>query len=351
MWRVGPDRAVKLEKSWEKAWRELTDDKSDKEGDFARRFSDFLPNDKAKWRPLLLLNSTSVATGRRVIISPLKPTHDGGRLFVDAYDFYEMACPGTDGMPACDLRLSTAVALSARFPLVSPAGGITRKDGILDRIVDGGYFENFGAQTALELARELKKAPHNLEPFILQITNDPSAFHHDQCRNEIAWDMQYQQQPPELPPAKDKANLLRWASDPLETVLATRTARGTHATSEALRTVGAGNYAQIRVCPQRLGPGDAEGRMAKAQQQVLGLLQSYGLVRQEQGKDAKSADAFKALSASWWLSTPVQQYLHQQLQGQYNCIEIKRVGGVVEGGPGAGGPGAAGQCQGARADP
>lgn len=329
MWRIGPDRAVKLEKGWERAWREVTDDKADKDGDFGRLFSSFLPNDPGKWRPLLLLNSTSVGTGRRVIISPLAPTHNGRRLFVDAYDFYEMACPAPEGK--CNLRLSTAVALSARFPLVSPAGGIAREDEILDRLVDGGYFENFGAQTALELARELGKEPFNLKPFILQITNDPSAFDHDQCRQKINWDEQFRQRQPDLPPANVNANLLRWASDPVDTVLATRTARGTHATSEALQTVGAGNYAQIRVCPQRLEPTNAEGRLAKAKQQLLSWLRSYGLARER--RDAKSADAFKALSASWWLSTPVQQYLHHQLEKDYNCAEIERVGSVLRAGP------------------
>src|SRR5262249_49325579 len=158
-------------KSWERGWREITENVSQDEGDFGKLLSEFLPSDTNGWRPLLLFNGTSVDTGRRIIVSSLEPTHDGRRLFTDAYDFYELACPGKDGAPpSCDLKLSTAVSMSARFPFVSPAGTIAFEGTVADRIVDGGYFENSGAQTALELAHALDKGFH-LEPFILQITN------------------------------------------------------------------------------------------------------------------------------------------------------------------------------------
>ena len=51
---------------------------------------------------------------------------------------------------APDLRLSTAALLSARFPIISPAG-VLRNDADAsfgDRVVDGGYFENSGLSTA-----------------------------------------------------------------------------------------------------------------------------------------------------------------------------------------------------------
>jgi hypothetical protein len=333
MWRIGPNRAVKLEKSWEAAWREVTGDaaRGEGEGDFGRRLSDFLPKGPDQWRPLLIFNGTSVGSGRRIVVSSLEPTHDGRRLFTDAYDFYETACPGKDGKPpGCDLRLSTAVTMSARFPLVSPSGGITRGDEIVDRIVDGGYFENFGAQTALELARELKNTPDKLEPFILQITNDPSAFDFERCKRSIPWAEQYQRRQPEMPPSLEERNLMRWALDPVNTVLATRDARGTHATAEALATVTANNYAQIHVCPQRLDPTESQGALDWVKHKLGGLLQQYGLARKK-AEEARQANAFKALSASWWLSTPVQQYLHQQLEAAHNCAEIEHVHAALGG--------------------
>lgn len=323
MWRIGRDRAAKLELSWDAAWRGVTNDAS-RSGDFEKPLSDFLPTSAETWRPLLLFNGTSVATGRRIIVSSLTPTHDGKRIFTDAYDFYEMACPGEGrALRGCELRLSTAVTMSARFPLVSPVGIIASKVGIVDRVVDGGYFENSGAQTALELARELKGTHQELHPFILQITNDPSAFDYQGCQQKISWEKQYQQEQPKLPSESEEPNLLRWAFDPLNTVLATRTARGNHATAEALATVEAGGYAHIRVCPQRLEPSGAQGYLTSATRHLQGLLEWSGVVRKHVG--GRRRDAFKALSASWWLSAPVQQYLHQQLLAPQNHDEIERI--------------------------
>ena len=44
---------------------------------------------------------------------------------------------------------------------------------LVDRIVDGGYFENFGAQTAVELARAMITIDPELAPFVLIVSNDP----------------------------------------------------------------------------------------------------------------------------------------------------------------------------------
>jgi hypothetical protein len=69
--------------------------------------------------------------------------------------------------------LSTAALLSARFPVVSPDGVIRAKDrlGFGDRVVDGGYFENAGLTTALDVATALKA--EGVTPFILLIHNEP----------------------------------------------------------------------------------------------------------------------------------------------------------------------------------
>ena len=65
--------------------------------------------------------------------------------------------------------------LSARFPIVSPAGTIRAKgdderDG--DRVVDGGYFENAGLTTALDVARALRD--EGVTPIVLWVRNDPT---------------------------------------------------------------------------------------------------------------------------------------------------------------------------------
>ena len=71
------------------------------------------------------------------------------------------------------MRLSTAIHNSARFTYVSPAG--TLEGGL--HVVDGGYFDNSGAITAVELIyavrrqlREMKKAA---QLKVIMIDNKP----------------------------------------------------------------------------------------------------------------------------------------------------------------------------------
>jgi hypothetical protein len=108
----------------------------------------------ARWIPLLVLNGTSEATGGRIITTLLASTYnlppqqcptinDDGKchVFVQAERFHDLL---PDQAVLNDVRLSTAALNSARFPLISPPGAIHNKDDqIIDRIVDGGYFENY----------------------------------------------------------------------------------------------------------------------------------------------------------------------------------------------------------------
>ena len=72
------------------------------------------------------------------------------------------------------MRLSTAAHNSARFPIVSPPGSIrNREHHIVDRIVDGGYMENYGALGALESAQAIRAVESKLAPFVLVVSNDP----------------------------------------------------------------------------------------------------------------------------------------------------------------------------------
>ena len=47
------------------------------------------------------------------------------------------------------------------------------KHNVVDRIVDGGYIENYGAITAMELAVAINAVRPELAPFVLIISNDP----------------------------------------------------------------------------------------------------------------------------------------------------------------------------------
>lgn len=97
--------------------------------------------------PILYINSTEVDNGMPGVISSVKLSEYSPRKDVLALVDSMAKKEGTG-----DIRLSTAAILSSRFPYVSPAGKV------FDRyFVDGGYFDNSGAGTVLELIQELSK--------------------------------------------------------------------------------------------------------------------------------------------------------------------------------------------------
>ncbi|HEY2585171.1 MAG TPA: patatin-like phospholipase family protein [Tepidisphaeraceae bacterium] len=168
------DRARALEQSLEAAWTGLA-----KSGGITRPagnpfdsdFDSLWPDFTSGATPALLLNTTEVETGRQVVISNLGPGRYGrpNLFFADH--------------PTCHIRLSTAVVLSARFPVVTSAG---REPTILAkgqppadrRYVDGGYFENSGMATlsdvvaALVVHRYEKKSPIPFRLVVVRIALD-----------------------------------------------------------------------------------------------------------------------------------------------------------------------------------
>ena len=115
---------------------------------------------RTTWNPILLLNATHEETGKRIIASQVAVERD---VFVDAYDELDVV--------DSDLRASTAAVNSARFFYVSPAGNLGKKRG---SVIDGGYYENYGALTALELARAAGlELGDKVKLVILMITSDP----------------------------------------------------------------------------------------------------------------------------------------------------------------------------------
>ena len=151
---------------WGQVLQDLAPAGQEKESGLRRRFgfvADKLSPPGA-WLPLLLLNGASVNTGARIIASDListraAPASDGrpaGRvsLYSAAFDVLEMLskrCPpdkvvgrscaiahdGSADEPGArsgpDIRLSTAAMLSARFPIISPAGIDPRRGRRFDR--------------------------------------------------------------------------------------------------------------------------------------------------------------------------------------------------------------------------
>jgi hypothetical protein len=149
-----------------------------------------------------------------------------------------------------DIRLSTAASVSARSPFVSPHADVRdRLSQLIDGVVDGGYFDNSGIVTALDIAHGIKGLDARLLPFILQVSSEPAWF-------ETSMDCTMQSAYPASPqiPNADDFRPIGSLSDPL-TVMSTRVSRGYGTILElpehaARLNGGVPSAAQIHVCPQ-----------------------------------------------------------------------------------------------------
>jgi predicted chitinase len=113
---------------------------------------------KGKEIPALVLNSTDAASGKRVVFAPFT-FRTSAPAQVDSLVPFQSLTPTGGRVEPINLRLSTAAFVSARFPWVSPAATIPAKDGSANvaktRLVDGGYFDNSGVETAVDLLQAL----------------------------------------------------------------------------------------------------------------------------------------------------------------------------------------------------
>lgn len=191
--RIGspPDRGTVLERAWEQSWTpRQTDLRSLFEGpqpSTGPLTTPMLNLARVPDLPPLMFGGTSVTDGCRTSTSRLRggaskqaagcasrqSSAAGGRTFGATRDVFD-ACEGRD------LRLSTAALLSARFPIISPAGRVAcgRSDG--PQVVDGGYFDNSAASPVQELWERLaplvdayngRAKGHCVVPVLLQVDN------------------------------------------------------------------------------------------------------------------------------------------------------------------------------------
>lgn len=206
-WTNWSGRGVAFEAALEAAWRGSAGTDT-----LARPFLALFPQD-AQGVPLLLLASTSVEDGFRVISSPVDP-QDPLAYWLQSPDY------ATRG-----LRLSTAAHNSARFPFVSPPGRVEhRHGGLLMRIVDGGYFENSSASTGRIALRAIAQ-PAQLagrSVSVLLIENDPAADYVAACVDANA---RSTASSAELPMQSDPSSFAFELGAVFHTLLNTRSAR------------------------------------------------------------------------------------------------------------------------------
>jgi len=128
------DRAIALEESWKQAYQGTI------EGSEANRFSDpFIDGRKDPLKPVLIINTTEIESGYQCWVSNASPD---SILYQQKRDLLQSKVKA--------VSYSTAVNFSTRFPLFSPGAELDTAGGRL-HYLDGGYVENTGAGSTLEL--------------------------------------------------------------------------------------------------------------------------------------------------------------------------------------------------------
>ena len=192
----GSDRGAILEIAWERAWQDACAQhhgECNSQLSMASPFSRLLSQER--WIPALFLNGVHQETGKRLITSTAEIQNT---TFIDAADFFDLV--------RYDLRLSTAVLNSARFPIVSPSGALLRYENNdesqkpipVGHVIDGGYFDNNGSVTTHEAASTVlshlgalradsNACPSNRRVIFVEILNDTSIPHEDAIRSNAEY--------------------------------------------------------------------------------------------------------------------------------------------------------------------
>ncbi|MBU0482680.1 MAG: patatin-like phospholipase family protein [Proteobacteria bacterium] len=173
-------RATAFENGLEQAFRSVTEELGVTDQTGLEYSLGSLEVAENNWKPSLFLNSTWSDNGRRIVAGNLRFGNHPNEAHAFSLSNDELAILGHD------LRLSTAAHNSARFPFVSPPGMWRDKDEkIAGRLQDGGLFENYGAETALEIIslacskfacfdEDVTAERPRIKPVVVLISSDPT---------------------------------------------------------------------------------------------------------------------------------------------------------------------------------
>lgn len=161
------DRGRALEKAWEHHSKAM-----------GESFASLAPGEAAGWRPSIVFSPMLVEDGRQLLISNLlldeilqRPAR---RLDVQDPVFSRPSVQFFDLYPKSTVSIATASRMSASFPWVSPASELPSTP--YRRVVDAGYFDNFGGYvTAAWLRRYLPALRESASGvLIVQVRDDES---------------------------------------------------------------------------------------------------------------------------------------------------------------------------------
>ncbi len=155
------DRMLALEDAWLQSWEQSEQ--------YTFSQSTLFNGGWQRWvraqAPVWSINTMEAERGIRGIISNAK---------VPEQQWYNTMDMMAQCYPA-DIPYVTAMGLSARFPLISPGGSLTDSNGFRHHYVDGGYYENKGAFTLLDMLQSCREATGDLvviRPYVLQLSFD-----------------------------------------------------------------------------------------------------------------------------------------------------------------------------------
>jgi hypothetical protein len=146
------DRAIALEKAWEYGVEKINKDKNILASSFNQTIDSTLP--------AVFINTTEVETGLQCIWSNV---NINGLPLSGRTNLYSRINQ--------NLAYSTAINLSTRFPLISPGAAFfygDKKNVQRYHFVDGGYYENAGSETLLEVMENLQLNNRPVKPYVIQ---------------------------------------------------------------------------------------------------------------------------------------------------------------------------------------
>jgi hypothetical protein len=180
-WLRGGDRAEGLERAFEANWYSayrMAFPAFSLENSFLSLFG---KAGQPRPGPIWIANGTDAQNGGRILTSPVQFSKDClvGESVPCEWPFH--GASDALALIGADVPISTAVDNTDRFPFLSPEGALTSvtiKHEYPTQVIDGGYFDNAGSLTALELARWLEthgsqlvgRTPGSVHPIIVQAT-------------------------------------------------------------------------------------------------------------------------------------------------------------------------------------
>lgn len=135
----GLDRARKLEDAFSLSFQRSHHGQHDLEDGLAHAYARV--NDQPV-SPLLLFNCTHVESGKKIVVANARLDSLERPYFCDTEDALSIL--------GADVPLKCAASMSARFPFVTPPALLQGADSSWGHVVDGGYFDNSGLQSAYQ---------------------------------------------------------------------------------------------------------------------------------------------------------------------------------------------------------